>query len=51
MGLKIIALGPLERHCLRTKFHENLPSDSKVIGRGHTDRQTGDLISLLYFLK
>jgi hypothetical protein len=31
-----------------SKFHENLPSDLEVTG-GHTEteRQTGDLISLL----
>jgi hypothetical protein len=34
MGLKITALGHLEWHYLRTKFHENLPSGSKVIGGG-----------------
>jgi hypothetical protein len=32
-----------------TKFHENLPVDSKVI-MGDTDRQTDDLISLLSFM-
>jgi hypothetical protein len=34
-----------------TKYHEDLPSGSKVISGGYTDRQTGDLISLLSFLK
>jgi hypothetical protein len=34
-----------------TKFHENLPSGSKVISGGDTDRQTGDLISLLSLLE
>jgi hypothetical protein len=51
MGLKIIATGPLQWHYLRAKFHENILSDSEDIGGGHTDRQTdrqtGDLISLL----
>jgi hypothetical protein len=47
MGLKI------EWHYLPTKFNETLPSGSKVISRGHIDRQTqiGDTISLLSFLK
>jgi hypothetical protein len=40
MGLKIIASGFLEWHYLRTKFHENLPSGSKVISGGHTGTQT-----------
>jgi hypothetical protein len=39
----------------RTKCHGYLPSGSKVISDGHTDtqtdRQTGDLLSLLLFLK
>jgi hypothetical protein len=29
------------------KFHENLPSGLEVISGGHTDRQTGDMISLI----
>jgi hypothetical protein len=29
----------LHRDPLPTKFHENLPIGSKVISRGHTDRQ------------
>jgi hypothetical protein len=37
MGLKIIASRSLEWHHLPTKFHENLPSSSKVISGGHTD--------------
>jgi hypothetical protein len=37
MGLKIIAR-PLEWYYLRTKFHEILPSGSKVISGGHRDR-------------
>jgi hypothetical protein len=48
MGLKIMHQGPLEWHYLLTKFNENLPSGSKVISGGHTDRQDGDLISLLF---
>jgi hypothetical protein len=39
--------GPLEWHYLLIKFHENLPSGSKLAGDTH--RQTGDLISLLSF--
>jgi hypothetical protein len=51
MGLKIIASrSPFEWHYLRTKFHENLPSGSKVITGGHTDRHS-DLISLLSCLE
>jgi hypothetical protein len=38
-------------HCLHTKFHENPPRGSEVISRGHTHRQTGDLINLLLFLE
>jgi hypothetical protein len=37
-GLKILHLGPLEWHYLHIKFHENLPSGSKVISGGQTDR-------------
>jgi hypothetical protein len=51
MGLKIFRRGPLEWHYLPTKFHENLPSGSKVISGGHTDRQTGDFRSLLSLLE
>jgi hypothetical protein len=45
--------GPLEWHYLPTKYHENLPSGSKVISGTYTqtDGQTGDLISLLSFLE
>jgi hypothetical protein len=39
MGLKILHRGPLEWHCLHTKFHEDLPSDSNVISGEHTHRQ------------
>jgi len=42
--------GPLEWHYLRTKFHENLPSGSKVISGGHSQTDC-DLISLLSFLE
>jgi hypothetical protein len=31
--------------------YQTSPSSSKVISRGHKDRQTGDLISLLSFLE
>jgi hypothetical protein len=45
---------PLEWHQLPTNYHENLPSCSKDISGGHidthTDKQTGDMISLLLFL-
>jgi hypothetical protein len=34
-----------------TKFHEILLGSSKVTSVGLTDRQTGDLISLLSFWK
>jgi hypothetical protein len=37
-GLKILHRDPLEWHYFRTKFHENLPSGSKVISGGRTDR-------------
>jgi hypothetical protein len=40
MGLKLLHRSPFEWHYLRTKFHEILPSGSKVISGGHTDRQT-----------
>jgi hypothetical protein len=44
--------GNLEWHYRCTKFHENLPSGSKLLaGDTQTDRQTGDLISLLSFLE
>jgi hypothetical protein len=49
--LKLLHRGPLERYYVHTKFHENLLSSSKVIIGGHTERQTGDLISLLLFLE
>jgi hypothetical protein len=51
MSLKLLNWGPLEWHYINTKFHENLPSGSEVISGGPTDRQIGDLISLLSFLK
>jgi hypothetical protein len=52
MGLKSLHRGTLEWHFLHTKFHENLPSDSKVIiGDTQTDRQTGDMISPLLFFE
>jgi PIN domain nuclease of toxin-antitoxin system len=38
MGLKLLHRDPLEWHYLRTKFHEILPSGSKVISGGPTDR-------------
>jgi hypothetical protein len=36
MGLKICLRGPPEWHYFRTKFHEILPSGSKVISGGQT---------------
>jgi hypothetical protein len=55
MGLKLLHTGTLEWHYLRTKFHENLQSGSKVISGGHRDRQTErqavDLISPLSFFE
>jgi hypothetical protein len=39
MGLKLLHRGSLEWHYLRTKFHENLPSTTKIISGGHTDWQ------------
>jgi hypothetical protein len=44
MGLKLL-------HRVHTKFHENVPSGSDVISGGQTDKQTGDLISLLSFFR
>jgi hypothetical protein len=38
MGLKVLHQDPLDWHYLYTKFHENLPSGSKVISEGHTGR-------------
>jgi hypothetical protein len=38
MGLKIISTRSPEWHHFPTKFHENIPSSSKVITGGHTDR-------------
>jgi hypothetical protein len=38
MGFKLLHRGPLEWHYLPTKFHENLPSGSKVISGGYTHR-------------
>jgi hypothetical protein len=49
MGLKLLHRGPLEWNYLRTKFHENLLSGSKLLVGTH--RQTGDLISLHSFLE
>jgi hypothetical protein len=53
LDYKLLHWGPLEWHYLHTKFHENLSSRSEVISGGHrqTDRQTGDLISILSFFK
>jgi hypothetical protein len=40
VGLKLLHRGALEWNYLRTKFNEILPSGSKVISGGRTDRQT-----------
>jgi hypothetical protein len=40
--------GPLEWHHLPCTYHESQPSGSKVISRRQTDRQTGDMINLLF---
>jgi hypothetical protein len=50
--LKIIASRFFEWYYVHTKFHENLPSGSKVISGEHTytGRQTGYFISLLSFV-
>jgi hypothetical protein len=42
MGLKLLHQGPLEWHHLPTKYHEDLPSGSKVSSGGH--RQTDRLV-------
>jgi hypothetical protein len=47
---KIIAWSSLQRHHRPTKFYENPPIGSIVI-KGNTDRQTGDIISLLFLLE
>jgi hypothetical protein len=45
IGLKLLLRDPPEWYYLRTKFHENLSNDSKVISgtHTHTHTQTGDL--------
>jgi hypothetical protein len=56
-NLKIIGFGPLQWHKPPHKYLEDLPRGSKFIWGGggqtdtQTDKQTGDLISLLSFLK
>jgi hypothetical protein len=50
-GLKVRRRGRLQWHDLPTEFHKNLPIGSKGIRGGHTDRQTGDLISLTFHFK
>jgi hypothetical protein len=45
MGLKkLLHQGPLKWHYLHTKFHENLPSGSKVIIGGGAHRLTDRLV-------
>jgi hypothetical protein len=51
VGLKLLHRGLLEWHYLPPKYHEDLTSGSKVISGGQTDRQTGDLIKMLSFLR
>jgi hypothetical protein len=51
-ALKVWRRGHLQWHDLPTKFQKNLPIGSKVIWADtHTDRQTGDLISLTFLFK
>jgi hypothetical protein len=50
IGLNLLHRGPLEWYYIHAKFYENLPSGSKLLV-GATDRQTGDVISLLSFLQ
>jgi hypothetical protein len=40
MALKLLQRGPLEWHHLPTKYHEDLPSGSKIINGGQTEKQT-----------
>jgi hypothetical protein len=47
---KLLHLGPLNGITCQP-YMMRLPSSSNVISGGHTDIQTGDLISLLSFLK
>jgi hypothetical protein len=50
MRLNLLYRSPLEWHHLHTKCHEILPSGLKLLlGDTQTDRQTGDLKSLLSF--
>jgi hypothetical protein len=57
MALKLLHRGALEQHNLPTKYYEKLPVGSKVTSERrarkhtHTDRLTGDLISLRSFLE
>jgi hypothetical protein len=51
MGLKISHRGPLEWHYLPTNFMKIYQAVQKLLmGDAQTERQTGDLISLLSFL-
>jgi hypothetical protein len=40
MGLKLLHRGPLEWHHLPTKYHESLPSGSKVVNEGRARTRT-----------
>jgi hypothetical protein len=52
MGLTMWRRGHIQsiNQILLTKFHKNPPVGSKVIASTKTDRQDGDLTSLLLFL-
>jgi hypothetical protein len=49
--LKLLRRGHLQWHDPLADFNEKLPTVSKVITEGHTDRQHGDRISLTFLSK
>jgi hypothetical protein len=52
IGLKLLHRGPLEWHYLHKKIHENhTDRQAGTQTNTKTDRQTGDLISLLSILE